>query len=135
MDYERKIMACLIINLFIHNSFAFCHKRYMRDENTIILAIQDATQDIGASEALKHALSAGVDPEGKRTIGVLTKLDKLEEGSDTDRAIDILENRTKPLQLGYIGVVNRTQNQVDRNINIESAKQVSLILNLHILNI
>ena len=96
----------------------------MREDNTIILAIQDATQDIGASEALKHALSAGVDPEGKRTIGVLTKLDKLEEGSDTDRAIDILENRTKPLQLGYIGVVNRTQNQIDRNINIESAKQV-----------
>lgn len=98
--------------------------RYMEDNNTIILAIQDATQDIGASEALKHALSRNVDPEGKRTIGVLTKLDKLEDGSDTDRAIDILENRTKPLQLGYIGVVNRTQNQVDRNINIEAAKQV-----------
>ena len=76
---------------------------------------------------MKHALSAAVDPEGKRTIGVLTKLDKLEEGSDTDRAIDILENRTKPLKLGYIGVVNRTQNQVDRHINIESAKQVYLV--------
>ena len=101
----------------------------MKDENTIILAIQDATQDIGASEALKHALIAphAVDPEGKRTIGVLTKLDKLEEGSDTDRAIDILENRTKPLKLGYIGVVNRTQNQVDRHINIESAKQVFVL--------
>ena len=102
----------------------------MKDENTIILAIQDATQDIGASEALKHALSAAVDPEGKRTIGVLTKLDKLEEGSDTDRAIDILENRTKPLKLGYVGVVNRTQNQVDRHINIESAKQVFSILSI-----
>ena len=100
----------------------------MRDENTIILAIQDATQDIGASEALKHALSVSVDPEGKRTIGVLTKLDKLEEGSDTDRAVAILENKTKPLQLGYIGVVNRTQNQVDRNINIEAAKQVEILL-------
>ena len=97
----------------------------MRDNNTIILAIQDATQDIGASEALKHALSGDVDPEGKRTVGVLTKLDKLEEGSDTDRVIEILENRTKPLQLGYIGVVNRTQNQVDRNINIGTAKQAS----------
>ena len=100
----------------------------MRDKNTIILAIQDATQDIGASEALKHALSAAVDPLGKRTIGVLTKLDKLEEGSDTDRAVAILENRTKHLSLGYIGVVNRTQNQVDRNVTIESARQVKVHL-------
>ena len=109
------------------NKFPMQHfYSYMRDKNTIILAIQDATQDIGASEALKHALSADVDPMGKRTIGVLTKLDKLEEGSDTDRAVAILENRTKPLNLGYIGVVNRTQNQVDRNVTIESARQVRL---------
>ena len=98
----------------------------MKDKNTIILAIQEATQDIGASEALKHALRPDVDPEGKRTIGVLTKLDKLEEGSDTDRALAILENQTKELELGYIGVVNRTQYQVDKNIDIESAKQVNL---------
>ena len=97
--------------------------RYMKDSNTIILAIHDATQDIGACEALKHALSSDIDPHGRRTVGVLTKLDKLEAGSDTDRAIGILENKTKPLHLGYIGVVNRTQNQVDRKINIEAAKQ------------
>ena len=99
----------------------------MEDKNTIILAIHDATQDIGVSEALKHALRPIVDPEGKRTIGVLTKLDRLEDGSDTNRALAILENQTKPLQLGYIGVVNRTQKQVENNVNVEAAKQVRYI--------
>lgn len=96
----------------------------MKDSNTIILAIQDATQDIGLSEVLKHSQRTDIDPKGKRTVGVLTKLDRLEPGSDTARVIGILENKTKPLYLGYIGVVNRSQNQVDRKIDMETAKQV-----------
>jgi len=97
--------------------------KYMRDPNSIILAINDGTQDIGASEALKYAERDDVDPKGNRTIGVLTKLDKLEPGSDTKRAINYLENKTKPLSLGYIGVVNRSQQQIDHNVDIETAKQ------------
>ena len=46
--------------------------KYMKDPNSIILAIQDGTQDIGNSEALNKALSVDVDREGKRTVGVLT---------------------------------------------------------------
>lgn len=96
---------------------------YMRDPNSIILAINDSSQDIAASEALKYAESDDVDPKGERTIGVLTKLDKLEPDSDTQRVINYLENRTKPLALGYIGVVNRSQKQIDDNIDIEKAKE------------
>ena len=65
----------------------------MKDENTIILAIQDATQDIGISEALKHALSKEVDPHGLRTIGVLTKIDNINSASDKIRVVKILENK------------------------------------------
>jgi Dynamin central region len=95
----------------------------MREPNTIILAINDSTQDIGASEALKYAEQEDVDPKGLRTIGVLTKLDKLEPGSDTKRAIGYLENKVKKLELGYIGVVNRSQLQIDKNVDIETAKK------------
>ena len=91
--------------------------KYMKDPNTIILAINDSTQDIGASEALKFAEQDEVDPKGKRTICVLTKLDKLEPGSDTKRAIGYLENKVKKLELGYIGVVNRSQQQIDHNVD------------------
>ena len=80
--------------------------KYMRDPNTIILAIQDGTQDIANSEALNKALS--VDPEGKRTVGVLTKLDLLQRSVDKEKVAKVLENKTKPLQLGYFGVVSDT---------------------------
>lgn len=38
-----------------------------------------------------------VDPQGLRTIGVLTKLDLMDEGTD---AREILENRLFPLRRG-----------------------------------
>ena len=80
--------------------------KYMRDPNTIILAIQDGTQDIANSEALNKALS--VDPEGKRTVGVLTKLDLLQRPEEKEKVARVLENKTKPLQLGYFGVISLT---------------------------
>ena len=43
---------------------------------------------------------------GIRTIGVITKLDLMDEGTD---AKDILENKLLPLRRGYVGVVNRSQ--------------------------
>ena len=94
----------------------------MKDDNTIILAIQDASQDIGISEALKHALSKEVDPQGLRTIGVLTKIDNINSASVKLRVVEILENKTKPLKLGYVGVVNRSQDEIDKNIGIEQSK-------------
>ena len=42
--------------------------------------------------------------QGLRTIGVLTKLDLMDEGTD---AREILENKLLPLRRGYVGVVNR----------------------------
>ena len=80
--------------------------RYMMDPNTIILAIQDGTQDIANSEALNKALS--VDHEGKRTVGVLTKLDLLQRPKDKEKVARVLENKTKPLELGYFGVISDT---------------------------
>ena len=80
----------------------------MKQENTIILAIQDATQDIGTSTALEKALAEDVDPRGEKTIGVLTKLDNLMADSDKMSVVRVLKNETKPLStFGYFGVVNR----------------------------
>ena len=46
---------------------------------------------------------------GLRTIGVLTKLDLMDEGTD---ARDVLENKLLPLKRGYVGVVNRSQKDI-----------------------
>ncbi|KAJ7084576.1 Dynamin central region-domain-containing protein [Mycena belliarum] len=76
----------------------------------IILAITDANEDLDNSEGLQMALE--VDPEGTRTIGVLTKVDLMDAGADV---VDILAGRIIPLRLGYVPVVNRGQHDIDSN--------------------
>jgi len=53
---------------------------YIAKPNSIILAVSPANVDIVNSEALK--LSRYVDPMGKRTIGVLTKIDLMDHGTN-----------------------------------------------------
>jgi len=89
---------------------------YITHDNTIILAVTPANQDLANSDALK--LARHVDKEGNRTIGVITKLDLMDDGTD---ARDIFENRLLPLKKGYIGVVNRSQRDIDNNKDIKKA--------------
>jgi dynamin 1-like protein len=49
---------------------------------------------------------------GKRTIGVLTKLDLMDAGTN---ALDVLTGRSYPLKLGFIGIVNRSQQDILTN--------------------
>lgn len=83
---------------------------YIAKPNSIILAVSPANVDIVNSESLK--LARYVDPAGKRTIGVLTKLDLMDHGTN---ALDILSGRVYPLKLGFIGVVNRSQQDIQVN--------------------
>ncbi|KAB0376481.1 hypothetical protein FD755_010925 [Muntiacus reevesi] len=53
-----------------------------------------------------------------RTIGVITKLDLMDEGTD---ARDVLENKLLPLRRGYVGVVNRSQKDIDGKKDIKAA--------------
>jgi replication fork clamp-binding protein CrfC len=95
--------------------------KYIGKSNAIILAVTSANTDLANSDGLK--LAREVDPEGQRTIGVLTKVDLMDDGTDV---IDILSNRVIPLRLGYVPVVNRGQRDIDNkkaiNIALESEK-------------
>jgi len=93
---------------------------YMKEDNTIMLAIHDATQDIANSDAMKYALGKNFDLKGERSIGVLTKLDNLHSTTDKKRVADVLDNKTKPLTLGYVGVVNRSQHDIDEEADFEN---------------
>ncbi|KAK6111261.1 Dynamin central region family protein [Brugia pahangi] len=77
---------------------------YIGNPNSIILAVTPANQDFATSEPLK--LAREVDPEGCRTLAVLTKLDLMDHGTD---AMEVLLGRVVPVKLGIIGVVNRSQ--------------------------
>ncbi|THC90882.1 hypothetical protein EYZ11_009662 [Aspergillus tanneri] len=82
--------------------------KYISKPNAIILAVTSANQDLANSDGLK--LAREVDPEGQRTIGVLTKVDLMDEGTDV---VDILAGRIIPLRLGYVPVVNRGQRDIE----------------------
>ncbi|KAM7540128.1 hypothetical protein Aperf_G00000032930 [Anoplocephala perfoliata] len=82
----------------------------------LILAVSPANSDLANSDALKIARE--VDPEGLRTIGVITKLDLMDRGTD---ARDVLENKLFPLRRGYVGVVNRSQKDIDGKKDINTA--------------
>ncbi|XP_076867521.1 dynamin-1a isoform X4 [Brachyhypopomus gauderio] len=90
--------------------------QFVTKENCLLLAVSPANSDLANSDALKVAKE--VDPQGLRTIGVITKLDLMDEGTD---ARDILENKLLPLRRGYIGVVNRSQKDIDGRKDITAA--------------
>lgn len=90
--------------------------QYICKENCLILAVTPANTDLANSDALK--LAKDVDPQGLRTIGVITKLDLMDKGTD---AREILENRLLPLRRGYIGLVNRSQKDIDGKKDIKAA--------------
>eukprot|EP00066_Takifugu_rubripes_P013855 XP_011603121.1 PREDICTED: dynamin-1 [Takifugu rubripes] len=90
--------------------------QFVTKDNCLMLAVSPANSDLANSDALKIAKE--VDPQGLRTIGVITKLDLMDEGTD---ARDILENKLLPLRRGYIGVVNRSQKDIDGRKDITAA--------------
>ncbi|KAF1756089.1 hypothetical protein GCK72_012542 [Caenorhabditis remanei] len=89
---------------------------FIGQETCLILAVTPANSDLATSDALKMAKE--VDPQGLRTIGVLTKLDLMDEGTD---AREILDNKLLPLRRGYVGVVNRGQKDIVGRKDIRAA--------------
>ncbi|XP_019254630.1 PREDICTED: dynamin-related protein 3A-like isoform X1 [Nicotiana attenuata] len=89
---------------------------YIKQETSIILAVSPANADLANSDALQMAKE--VDPTGTRTIGVITKLDIMDKGTD---ARNFLLGKVIPLRLGYVGVVNRSQQDINNKRSIEEA--------------
>lgn len=100
---------------------------YISNPNAIILAVTSANTDLANSDALK--LAQAVDPFGNRTVGVLTKLDLMDPGTD---ASEMLSNKVIPLRRGYIAVVNRGQKDVNADLSIrEGLKKEELFFSTH----
>jgi len=88
-------------------------KKYVSDPTTIILCVVSANQDITNDEVLH--LARKIDVLGERTIGCITKIDIMDRGAD---ARDLLLNKEVKLKLGYIGIKNRSQADINENMTV-----------------
>lgn len=80
-------------------------KRYIHESRTIILAVVPCNGDIANQKILTLAKEA--DPEGKRTLGVLTKPDLAVEKATKQVVVDLVLGGRRDLHLGYCVVKNR----------------------------
>eukprot|EP01053_Blabericola_migrator_P010657 Blabericola_migrator_1__10656@NODE_607_length_7343_cov_208_169736_g440_i0_p2_GENE_NODE_607_length_7343_cov_208_169736_g440_i0NODE_607_length_7343_cov_208_169736_g440_i0_p2_ORF_typecomplete_len775_score198_62Dynamin_M/PF01031_20/3_2e61Dynamin_N/PF00350_23/5_4e39GED/PF02212_18/4_4e22FeoB_N/PF02421_18/0_21FeoB_N/PF02421_18/0_00067MMR_HSR1/PF01926_23/2_1e06RsgA_GTPase/PF03193_16/2_1RsgA_GTPase/PF03193_16/0_15AIG1/PF04548_16/6_9AIG1/PF04548_16/0_82GTP_EFTU/PF00009_27/0_027IIGP/PF05049_13/0_75IIGP/PF0 len=79
---------------------------YVRNNKCIVLAVSAANVDLANSDSLRIARE--VDPQGIRTIGVLTKADLID---DPSMIVNILEGRLYPLRRGYVPVKCRSSSK------------------------
>ncbi len=89
---------------------------YCKDPKTIILCVIPANQDLAISDGLK--LAREWDKDGIRTIGVITKIDIMDKGTSAKK---MLLNEEIHLKMGYIGIVNRAQEDINNRVPVEVA--------------
>uniref|UniRef100_A0A672SF00 Interferon-induced GTP-binding protein Mx3-like n=1 Tax=Sinocyclocheilus grahami TaxID=75366 RepID=A0A672SF00_SINGR len=94
--------------------------KYIEKQETINMVVVPCNIDIATTEAL--IMAQKVDPEGKRTVGILTKPDLIDRGTES-KIMDIAQNKTIPLRKGYIMVKCRGQHQINEKISLEEAAQ------------
>ncbi|KAK4891983.1 hypothetical protein LTR27_009510 [Elasticomyces elasticus] len=97
---------------------------YIKDQRTIIIAVLSARGDLANQEIL--SLSKGVDPQRKRTLGVITKPDNLEVGSDMEAYwLKLAKNEKTVLQLGWHTLRNRSAMQATMSFHQRNAAEAA----------
>ena len=86
---------------------------YMKNPRCVMLAVVPANVDIATQEILERA--EDVDPEGTRTLGVLTKPDLVDKGAEKN-VIDLVEGNTHQLKLGWHVLRNAGQADLQKPI-------------------
>ncbi|OQD94374.1 hypothetical protein PENSOL_c026G02949 [Penicillium solitum] len=83
--------------------------RYMQNQRSIILAVVPANVDIATQEIIEMARE--IDPEGGRTLRILTKPDLVDKGTEHN-VIRLIHDENLNGQLGWILVRNLSQKQL-----------------------
>ena len=92
-------------------------KKFVTPPDVIVVAVSPANADIATSDGIRVARE--VDPGLVRTVGVLTKLDLMDRGTD---ASEVLAGRAVRLKLGWCAVVNRSQFDINADVDMSAAR-------------
>ncbi|NXU31135.1 MX protein, partial [Thalassarche chlororhynchos] len=95
-------------------------KRIIGCKETLNLVVVPCNVDIATTEALKMAQE--VDPSGERTLGILTKPDLVDRGTE-ESIINIIRNLVIPLKKGYMIVKCRGQQDIHNKLALATAIQ------------
>ncbi|KAI1359295.1 P-loop containing nucleoside triphosphate hydrolase protein [Xylaria arbuscula] len=80
---------------------------YMKKPRSIILAVVSAKSDFALQQVTRHARA--LDPDGSRTLGLITKPDTLDKGSDSERFyVELAQNQDVKFRLGWHVLRNRS---------------------------
>jgi len=92
-------------------------QKYIEEPLTIILCVIPANSDIRPFASLRMAKE--IDESGERTIGILTKIDIMDQGTDVRK---FLLNEEIPLKMGYVGMINRSKQDRVNKLSLAEAK-------------
>jgi hypothetical protein len=104
-------------------------RRYMQSERSIILAVVSARNDFENQVVTK--LIKEEDPDGKRTMGVITKPDDIEGSSDEstiDRWLELAKNQRVHYELGWHVLRNRKDTEKNCSIQERNTKEKDFFL-------
>jgi dynamin 1-like protein len=99
--------------------------KYVGDKRTIILCVIPANIDLTTSEALQMAQQQ--DTQGLRTIGVITKIDIMDKGTNAKKT---LLGQEVALRLGFVGVKLRSQQDIKDKKPVQAALEVEATADL-----
>ncbi|KAJ5766686.1 uncharacterized protein N7511_004302 [Penicillium nucicola] len=93
---------------------------YMRNPRSIILEVVPANVDIATQEIIEMAHE--LDPDGERTLGVLTKPDLVDKGAE-EKVIDLIRGKDMQVRLGWVIVRNLGQRELSGGIDRDTAEE------------
>ncbi|XP_067261448.1 interferon-induced GTP-binding protein MxB-like [Chanodichthys erythropterus] len=93
-------------------------RKFVTKQETINLVVVPCNVDIATTEALQMAQEE--DPEGERTLGILTKPDLVDKGTE-GTVVDIVHNEVIHLTKGYMIVRCRGQEEIINKVNLSMA--------------
>ncbi|XP_037380819.1 interferon-induced GTP-binding protein Mx2 [Talpa occidentalis] len=95
-------------------------KMYIQRQETINLVVVPCNVDIATTEALSMARE--VDPDGDRTLGILTKPDLVDKGAEKN-VLNVAQNHVFPLKKGYMIVKCRGQQDIMNKQSLAKATE------------